>query len=121
MLATVDGTGGAYARPGATAIGSSLSLSSRGGGVRLWRTIGPPRGRVVGVAQSRRGQHSRHRPVEQDFRSGGEQKLDLGAVETSGVARAAVLFAALTLKQAHRSLFSATKTAMSSVERMPTG
>jgi hypothetical protein len=49
-----------------------------GGGLRSWRTIGPTRPRVVGVAQSRRRQHSQRWPDEQDFRSGAEHQLDVG-------------------------------------------
>jgi hypothetical protein len=41
VLAAVDGTGDAYlCTTGATAMGGSLSLSSPGGGLWLWRAIG---------------------------------------------------------------------------------
>jgi len=49
-----------------------------GSRLRFWRAIGPARPRVVRVAQSRRRQHSRRRPIEQDFRSHEEEKLDVG-------------------------------------------
>jgi hypothetical protein len=77
VLAAVDGTVvPRHGRP--TAIGTSLSLSSPGGRLRLWPAIGSARRRVVGVAQSRRRLHSQRWPVEPDFRSGGERRLDVG-------------------------------------------
>ena len=49
-----------------------------GGGLRSWRAIGPTRPRIVGVAQSRRRQHSQRWPDEQEFRSDAEHQLDVG-------------------------------------------
>jgi hypothetical protein len=73
VLAAVDGTV-VPRHGGPTAIGTSLSLSSPGGRLRLWPATGSARRRVVGVAQSRRQQHGTRRQVEPDFRSGGERK-----------------------------------------------
>jgi hypothetical protein len=60
-----------------------------GGGLRSWRAIGPTRARVVGVAQSRRRQHSQRWPDEQDFRSGAEHQLDVGRSAVPRLVRSA--------------------------------
>ena len=64
--------------PGRRRSAPRFRFPHRGGGLRLWRAIRSPRRRVVRVAQSRRKQHGTRRPVEPDFRSGAEQKVDVG-------------------------------------------
>ena len=73
MLAAVDGTGNAYARLGQRRWAARFRFRLRVAGCGCGARSGPPRRRVVGVAQSRCRLRSRRRPVEQDFRSGGEQ------------------------------------------------
>lgn len=54
-------------------MGGSLRFRLRVAGCGCGARSGPPRRRVVGVAQSRCRLRSRRRSVERDFRSGGEQ------------------------------------------------
>ena len=75
-LAAVDGTGGAYAwRADGDRHLAFAFLSGRRAAVVAGDR--PGKGRVVEFARSKRRQHRRRRLVEPDFRSGGEQKLDV--------------------------------------------